>query len=56
MPILVKMLCQIFSASRILPLNPHYRVFAGQVSVVNIMTRYGFDSPWIELWWGQDFP
>ena len=28
----------------------------GRDSAVAIATRYGLDGPWIESWWGQDFP
>jgi hypothetical protein len=28
----------------------------GRDSVVGIAILYGLDGPWIESWWGQDFP
>ena len=28
----------------------------GRDSSVGIATRYGLDGPWIEPWWGREFP
>ena len=31
-------------------------LYWSQDSSVSIATRYGLDGPWIESWWGRDFP